>query len=142
VRLRRRHEDRDLAHAGGERGVEAAAVGHQARQDHAVSARHAARDLGGVGQLRDPLRADEAGDLDPRQAAVDQRGDERDLVGGRDVARLVLQAVAGPDLVHGDARRELHADARTIPRGDRPRHLAGQLDGHLVEGVDDRWAAP
>ena len=98
-----------------ERGVEAAAVGHQARQHHAVPARHAARDLGGVGQLRDPLGADEAGDLDARQAAVDQRRDERDLVAGRDVARLVLQAVAGPDLVHGDARRELHADAPPYP---------------------------
>ena len=41
-------------------------------------------------------------------ARADQRVDEAQLVGGRDLARLVLQAVARPDLVDRDLGRQLH----------------------------------
>ena len=99
VRLRRRQEDRHLLHARVERLLQALAVGHQAGVDHALLALDAARHVAGVGELRDPLRVDEAGDLDVREAGRGERVDHGDLVAGGDRPRLVLQAVARADLV-------------------------------------------
>ena len=68
-----RAEDRDVLGAELEGAVEAALVGHQ---DRAVAAglaeeRH---QVGGVGELRHPLRVHEAGRLDDRQAGGERGG--------------------------------------------------------------------
>ena len=57
-----------------------------------------AQHLGVVRHLRHPLRRDEGRRLDRRQAGVGQALDQLDLDRGRDLARLVLQAVARADL--------------------------------------------
>ena len=63
---------------------------------------HAGQHRGGIGHLRHPFRADEAGDLDVRQAGLLQPLHQLDLVGGGHRLRLVLQAVARTDLDQGD----------------------------------------
>ena len=65
--------------------------------------RSSVHQLGRVGELGDPPRVHEAGRLDDRQAGGEQALDELGLGLDRDDALLVLQAVAGADLVDGDA---------------------------------------
>ena len=62
--------------------------------------------LAGVGELRHPLRVHEAGRLDDGQPGSEQALDELGLRLDRDDAVLVLQAVAGADLVDRDALGE------------------------------------
>ena len=95
-------EDRDVPAAELQGPVEAAFVGHEHREVAAAVAeeRH---QLGRVGQLRDPLRVHERRRLDDRQPGVEQPGDELRLDLGRDQRGLVLEAVAGADLVDRDA---------------------------------------
>jgi hypothetical protein len=108
VRLRRTHEHRDLLHTGGKRRLEAAPVRHERAHPHTRGTAHTARDLDRVRELRDPLRRHEARDLDVANSRRDQRVDEADLLAGRDLAGLVLQAVARPDLVDRGFGWQLH----------------------------------
>ena len=94
-------EDGDVPHPELEGPVEAALVGHQHGVGAALLAEHR-HQLGGVGQLGHPPRVDEAGRLDDGQAGGDQAAYELGLVLGRDDRLLVLQAVAGADLVDRD----------------------------------------
>ena len=57
-------EHRDFVGADGARAVVALFVRHQHRIAHAVLARDAGEDFGGIGELRHPLRADEARGFD------------------------------------------------------------------------------
>src|SRR5690606_22043166 len=100
-------EHRDLLHPDRAGTLVAFFVGNQYRVMHARSAGDAGIDLGGVGQLRHPLRADEAGRLDAPQPGGGEAVDQGDLVGGGDRRLLVLQPVARADL--DDADRRLHA---------------------------------
>jgi len=61
--------------------------------------------LGGVGELGD-VGPDEAGELDPAQAAGREQLDECDLVVGGDDLGLVLEAVAGTDLAYAHPARQ------------------------------------
>src|SRR4030095_12821102 len=67
--------------------------------------------------LRHPLRRHERAHLDHRQARVEQRVAERDLVVDRDLRGLVLQAVPRPDLDHGHARWERHSSSTSVVPG-------------------------
>ena len=77
--------------------------------------------VGGVRELGDPLRVDEAGRLDHGQAGGDETAYELALVLGRDDRLLVLEAVAGADLVDRDALGELNHRDAPRRRGGRPR---------------------
>ena len=66
--------------------------------------------LGGVGQLRYPLRADETGCLDGAKTASAEAIDQRDLVARRDQRLLVLQPIARADFDQADFRLT-HAQA-------------------------------
>ncbi len=65
---------------------------------------HREEDLGVV-ELRHPLGGHEAGGLDRPQPGRDQSGNELRLGGGGHDGRLVLQAIAGADLVDVDRTR-------------------------------------
>ncbi len=102
-------EDRDVPQPLLQRSVETALVGHQ----HRHLARHLAQlgheqvdEVGGVGQLRHPLRVHEARRLDDGQAGSHQATYELGLGRGRHERRLVLQSVARADLVDRDPTRE------------------------------------
>ena len=97
VRFARRDEDRDLGQSGSApaTGLSVRAEGAERHPRGGLGARHLVR----VGQLRNPLGADEAGDLDPRQTGPDEGVDETQLAPERDGRPLVLQAVAGRHLV-------------------------------------------
>ena len=126
-------EDRDVAAAQLQRAVEAALVGHEHRQVAAAVAEQA-HQLSRVGELRDPLRVHERRRLDDRQPGVEQPRDQLGLDLGRDQGGLVLQPVAGADLVDRDALGQplqgddggaLHQDSspsppRTAARPARP----------------------
>ncbi len=58
--------------------------------------------LGVIGQLRDPARRHEAGQLDAAQARVGEHPGELQLVVRGDEGRLVLEAVPEADLVDLD----------------------------------------
>ena len=62
-------------------------------------------DLLGVRHLRDAPRVDEARDLDRRHTCADELPDELDACRDVEDLRLVLQAVARADVVHGHSRR-------------------------------------
>ena len=130
-------EHGDLAHAGGQRAVEAA-VG---RDEHRVAAGQLAEpreQLLGVGELRHPPRRDEAGELDGAQAGVEQAADELGLDLDGDDDGLVLQAVAGADLVDLDALGQAGQGGRHgCPSVPAARHGREQLvDDDLVAGAD------
>src|SRR4029079_17180401 len=61
-----------------------------------------------VGHLRNPCRVGEAGDLDALDPGANSVVDVGEVVLGRDDPRLVLQAVARPDLDDLDRRRRAH----------------------------------
>src|SRR5690606_25502453 len=73
-------------------------VGHQHRVMDARATGDPGEHLGGVGQLRHPPGADEAGRLDALQAGGREPVDQFDLVGAGDHRLLVLQPVARADL--------------------------------------------
>ena len=62
--------------------------------------------LVGIGELRDPLRRDEARELDALQARGGERVREAELVAQEHGGALVLEAVAERDLVEGNLGRE------------------------------------
>src|ERR1700744_620095 len=72
-------------------------VGHEHRIDHARRLADTAKDLGGIGELRHPLRADETGRLDRGQSRGGEPVDKLDLHRGGEHGLLVLQAVARTD---------------------------------------------
>ena len=86
-----------------------------------------ARHLAAVGQLRDPLRVHEAGDLDRLQPRLGQRVDQTDLVLGRDHAGLVLQPVARPDLVDRDLGGKVVEQPPDFTTDSRLAYVAAQL---------------
>src|SRR5690606_22867756 len=95
-------EHRDLRDAPLQRPVQAALVRHQHRVADAGPAFQPVQQLLGVGELGHPLGVDEAGRLDHPVPGVREPVDELRLhLDGHD-RRLVLQAVAGADLVDGD----------------------------------------
>ena len=62
----------------------------------------------GIGKLRNPLRGNEARDLDRGQACYRQCVDERDLAFGGHEPRQVLKPVARSDLVYRHLLRQFH----------------------------------
>jgi hypothetical protein len=113
VAFRRRQEHRDLRHRRDLGRCQSLWVGHKRRIHDPRATDHPFRHLARIGQLRNPLRIDEAGDLDGAQAAARKRVDERDLVRRRHQAGLVLQAIAWPHLEEDDVGRQMieHGDA-------------------------------
>ena len=100
VRLARRQEGRrDLHAAGRAKARVAALVRHQRAVADAGKHGQRRRQLVGVGELRDPLRGDEGGDLDAAQPGERQARHQLALRGGGDRVGLVLQPVARTDLV-------------------------------------------
>src|SRR5262245_58295943 len=109
VELVGREDDHaDLAAAGRGGAVEPGAVQHQADVGDVVAARERLQDRLRVRHLRDAARAHEARDLDAADAGLDRAPDELDLHAGRHARRLVLQAVARPDLDDLDAATLRH----------------------------------
>ena len=102
VRCAGRDRDGQLVHAGAQRGLGAAQVGHQGHHGHAGVRQRVAHDLGGIGHLRQQLGRHERADLDLAQARGHQRVDPDELVGGGHHGLDRLQAVAGADLADQD----------------------------------------
>ena len=118
-----RHRHGELVHAGRERRLGAAQVGHQRHHRQAGQGARVAHQLGRVGQLRQQLGRHEGADLDLAQAGGVQRVDPGQLVRGGHGARHALQAVARADL----------ADVHAV-MGDRC-HGGGSLA--LMQAGDD-----
>jgi len=100
--LGRGGEHRHFLDADGACAVVAGLVRHQHRIRRTRASLDGGEHLGGVGQLRHPLRTDEAGRLDAEQAGARQPVDQFHLVGSGDEGLLVLQTVAWPDLDDAD----------------------------------------
>ena len=123
--------------------LQAAHVRDEDRIADAGRAREAGHQRIRVGELRDRPRGDEARRLDLAQAGVGQELDEARLGRGRDRERLVLEAVARPDLVDPDrlAHRVARASSderrvhRPLDAGDLDLDPAEQLDGGDVLGA-------
>src|SRR5262249_35257689 len=77
-----------------------------------ASARERLQDVLGIGELRNPARADERGGLDAPLTGRGQRPDQPQLPLQRNDAQLVLESVPGTDLVDVDAARESPGQAR------------------------------
>src|SRR5205823_525144 len=89
------------------------------RVANAWRASDAGEDGGRVSHLRHPLRTDERRHLDDGKASGRQVVDERDLVDGRDLRVLVLQAIARSDLDDGDfASANVHDVGLLAASGD------------------------
>ena len=134
--LGRAAEDRHRTDPGRERAVEAALVGHQHRTlPPKPLLAEQAEQLLGVGELGDPARVDERRGLEDARPGSGKPTDELGLDRGGHDGRLVLQAVARPDLVEVTDRegrigldlrqRESHPPILTrLPAGDAARaHL-------------------
>ena len=117
-------------------------IRHQRRVAYARAPVDAANDLGRVGHLRHPARADERRHLDRREAGGGQPVDERDLVGGGDRRVLVLQAVARPDLDDPDvgSRRGSAGAAHAISRRPTPGCTSSPTRQATVATVPSRGA--
>ena len=104
VGLRGGEEDADLIEAVAHRqgALEAALVGNQDREGDALAALHRGQHLLRVGELGDHVGTHERGHLEPRQARAREQVDQPHLVRRGDRLRLVLEAVAGPDLAQAD----------------------------------------
>jgi hypothetical protein len=76
--------------------------------------------LGGIGQLRDPLRVDEGGHLDGLQSRVRSRRTNSALTSTGTDRRLVLQAVAHPHFVDAHPLRAGWDPARPGARASSP----------------------
>src|SRR5262249_33184985 len=98
-------------------------------------------DLGGVGELRDPLRVHERADLDVGQPGVAERVDEGDLRVGRDHARLVLQPVARADLVDRDLARQAVGDHAALPFRASMRSIVTASSVSTTRSAAD-WSCP
>ena len=105
VRGAGRHRDGQLVHAGAQRGLGAAQVGHQGHHRHAGVRECMAHHLGGVGHLRQQLGRHEGADLDLAQAGGHQRVDPAHLSRGGHGGLDRLQAVAGADFADQDVGR-------------------------------------
>src|SRR5690606_21859919 len=121
--------DRDVPAAELDRPVEPALGGNEHREVAGAITQPLVGDeggeqVGGAGQLRHPLRVDEAGRLDDRQPGGDQALHERRLGRGRHDRGLVLQAVARADLPD-----------RHLGRADAGRRMRGRT-------IDDPGHAP
>ena len=93
-----RGEDGDRVGSRHPRTFVALPVRYQDRIADAGGLADAREDLGGIGHLRNRLRADERRRFDPLQTGLGEQIDIANLVGGRDDGALVLQAVARPHL--------------------------------------------
>ncbi len=102
-RVARGGEHRDRIDPGVLGAGETALVRHEDRESNARGSREPLHQLVGVRELRDRLGRDERRRLDLLEAGVDQQLDEAQLGVDRDRDRLVLEAVARPDLVDPDA---------------------------------------
>ncbi len=137
VRLAGAEEDGDLAEAGLQRPLQPAGVGDERAVGDARGRLDGPGQLLGVGELGHPLGRDEAGDLDALQARGAQRLDEAALAVEGDQRRLVLEAVAGADLVDRGAiahRREQIGRRGVGPRVGRDGQGAIGGGGRLHEG--------
>ena len=114
----RRREDRHFVHARLAGARQPLQVRHERGVADAGPPRDAGEDVGRVGHLRHPFRADEGRHLDHRVAGLGEPVHERDLVGRRNERRLVLQAVAGADF--DDPRRATGRVLIRDPRAARP----------------------
>ena len=101
--LRGRGEDGHFRYARSLRPLETGEVGNERRVSRTGRTFDARKNIGGVGHLRHPLRADERRHFHHRQPGKRKPVHERDLVGRRDRGLLVLQAVARADFDDGDA---------------------------------------
>ena len=97
-----------------DRALEALLVGHEHRVAHARRLADPPEDLLRVGELRHRARRDERADLDGRQSRLRQQVHERDARLDRDRLRLVLETVARPDLVDGDALGQMRPADRVL----------------------------
>ena len=101
--LGRAAEDRDGLHTLCERGVQTTLVGHQHRSVAApADLTEQPQQRGGVGELGDPPGRHEGRRLDGVEPGGDEPLNELSLDLHRDHGQLVLQPVAGSDLVDGD----------------------------------------
>ena len=106
----REHDHPDLAATRRGGPVETRAVQDQADVGDVVALRQGPTNGFGVRHLRHAPRVHETGDLDAPDPGVDGAADEFELHLGGDRGRLVLQAVARPDLDDADAARIRHCD--------------------------------
>ncbi len=122
--LRGRTEHRDPGGPEGERPVQTALVRHEDGQG-GVHVGEQREELLGVGELGHPLGVHEAGRLDRGQAGGGQAVDELRLDLRGDGRLLVLQAVAGADLVDADPGRQ--AGGRDVH--GQPDHASSSSSG-------------
>jgi hypothetical protein len=110
VGLRGGEEDADLVEAVAhlQRPLEPLLVGDEDREGDALAPLHAGQHLGGVGELRDHVGPHEGGHLHPPQAARREHVDQPHLLGGGNRLRLVLKAVARPNLANPYIARQRH----------------------------------
>ncbi len=101
-RLARGGEDADRIGCRGLGALEAARVRDEDGVSDARPAIEARHELVRVGQLRDRPGRDEAGGLDLAQPGIGEELDEAQLRVGADRGGLVLEAVAGANLVDPD----------------------------------------
>src|SRR5205823_5089071 len=91
------------------RPLQSPLIGDQHADGYLVGQADRFKDLLGVGQLRDHVRADKARDLDPAKPRAAEEFDKADLLGGWYHLGLVLETISRTDLTHLDARRKLAA---------------------------------
>lgn len=106
VRLARGHEHGYLAHTRESCPLETFGVRAERAEGHPFGSLSVPGDFVRVGQLRDPLRRDEARYLDALAAAGAERGDEPKLAMKGNRRPLVLQAVARRNLVNRSVIRK------------------------------------
>ena len=87
----------DLGRARGNGGLKPLGIWGQNGIGHAGFTGDLCHDLGRIGHLRNPFRADKGGGLDHRQSRIIQTVYQFDLSGGRNHRLFVLKAIARAD---------------------------------------------
>lgn len=120
----RGREDRHFAGTGRKGRLETLHVRCQRRIAHTWSALYPGHDGGGIGKLRHPFRADEAGDLDALETAIGEQVHQLDLACRIDRLLFVLQAVTRCHLDYRDMVGEFLNHAVSSGRSSRSTALS------------------